>query len=130
MDEEVKKVQKLYCRKALFYAISAAFILIILGHKAIGKGLVLGSLFSVLNFVIMGIFLERQIAGVQNKMRARSKSFLSVFLRLSILAIPLVISSTSETFNFYGAVAGIFMIQFSILFSNLILGRFIKIRKA
>jgi hypothetical protein len=130
MDEEVKKVQKLYCNRAMFYATGAAFILIILGHKAIGKGLVLGSLFSVLNFVIMGIFLEQQIAGAQNKMRARSRAFLSVFLRLTILAIPLVISSKSETFNFYGAVAGIFMVQFSILFSNLVIARFFKIRKA
>ena len=130
MDEEVKKVQKLYCRRAMFYAISIAFILIILGHKAIGKGLVLGALFSILNFVIMGIFLERQIAGAQNKMRARSKAFLSIFLRLAILAIPLVISSKSESFNFYGAAAGIFMVQFTILFSNLVVGRFLKIRKA
>ena len=130
MDEEVKKTQKFYCNRAMFYAISAAFILIIIGQKSIGKGLILGTLFSVLNFVIMGLLLEQQIAGAQNKMRARSRAFLSIFLRLAILAVPLVISYFKESINFYGAVAGIFMVQFAILFNNLIIDRFLKIRKA
>ncbi|MBN2419635.1 MAG: ATP synthase subunit I, partial [Deltaproteobacteria bacterium] len=119
-----------YCNRAMFYAIAGFFILFFMGQKDIGKGLVLGALFSVLNFVIMGILLDRQIAGAQNKFRARSKAFLSIFFRLTILAIPLVISYKTESINFYGAVAGIFMVQFTILFNNLVIGRFFKIRKA
>ena len=130
MDEEVKKVQKLYCNRAMFYAIGGFFILFFLGYKDIGKGLVLGALFSVFNFVLMGILLSRQIDGAQNKWRARSTAFVSIFLRLAILAIPLVISYKKEAFNIIGAVAGIFMIQFVILFNNLVIGRFFKIRKA
>ncbi|MGD9157805.1 MAG: ATP synthase subunit I [Desulfobacteraceae bacterium] len=130
MDEEVKKTQKFYCNRALYYAISAAFILIIMGQKAIAKGLLLGTVFSVLNFAIMAILLNRQIMGAQNQMRARSAAFLSIFLRFAILAIPLMISYKIEAFNFFGAVAGIFMVQFSILFNNLVIDRFTKIRKA
>ena len=130
MDEEVKKVQKLYCNRAMLYAIGGFFILFFLGHKDIGKGLVLGALFSVFSFVIMGMSLERQVAGAKNIWRARSTSFMSIFLRLAILAIPLVISYKTESINFYGAVAGIFMIQFSILFNNLVINRFFKARKA
>ena len=130
MDEEVKKTQKFYRNRALYYAISAAFILIILGHKAIAKGLLLGTVFSVLNFAIMAILLNRQIMGAQNQMRARSTAFLSLFLRFAILAIPLVISLKFEAFNFFGTVAGIFMVQFSILFNNFVIDRFSKIRKA
>ncbi len=130
MDEEVKKAQKYYCNRAMFYAISIAFILIIVGQKAIGKGLVLGALFSVINFVIMGIFLDRQIAGAKNKVRAGSRAFLSIFFRYALLAVPLAISYKSESINFYGTVAGIFMVQFSILFNHLVIGRFSKIRKA
>ena len=130
MDEEVKKTQKYYCNKAMFYAIGAFVILFIIGQKAIGKGLVLGTLFSVINFVVMGLLMDQQIAGAHSKIRAGSRSFLSIFLRLTILAIPLVISFKTESINFYGAVAGIFMVQFSILFNNLIIDRFLKIRKA
>lgn len=130
MDEEVKKVQKLYCNRAMFYAIGGFIILLFLDQKAVGKGLVLGTLFSILNFVIMGILIEQQIAGAQKKMRARSRSFLSIFFRLAILAVPLVISIKTESISFYGTVVGIFMVQLTILFNNLVIGRFFKIRKA
>ena len=130
MDEEVKKVQKLYCSRAMFYAIGTALILIILGQKAIGKGLVLGTLFSVLNFVIMGVLLNRQVVSARNRLRAGAAALLSIFLRYAILAIPLIISIKTESISFYGAVVGIFMVQFSILFNNLVIGRFSKIRKA
>ena len=130
MDEEVKKTQKFYCNRAMFYAISAFFILYFLGQVAIGKGLVLGTLFSVLNFVLMGMLLGRQIEGAQNKWRARSTAFFSIFLRLGILAIPLVISFKWKESNIFGAIAGIFMVQFTILFNNLVIGRFLKARKA
>ena len=130
MNEEVIKVQKLYCSRAIYYAIGGFFIFFFFGQKAIGKGLVLGTLFSIFNFVLMGILLDRQVAGAQNKWRARSSSFLSIFLRYAILAVPLVISYKTESINFCGAVAGIYMIQFTILFNNLVIGKFSKIRKA
>jgi len=130
MDEEVKKTQKFYCNRAMFYAISAAFILIIFGEKAIGKGVVLGALFSVFNFVIMGLLLERQITGANKRFRAGSMALLSIFLRFAILAIPLVISLKTESINFFGTAAGIFMIQFTILFNNLVVKRLSNIRKA
>ena len=130
MDEAVKKTQKFYCNRAMFYAISAAVILIIAGEKAVGKGLVLGALFSVFNFVIMGMLLDRQITGPKRRLRAGSMALLSILLRFSILAVPLIISIKSESINFFGTAAGIFMIQFTILINNLVLNRFSKLRKA
>lgn len=130
MEEEIKKAQKQYCSRAMFYAISAALILIIIGEKAIAKGLVLGTLFSVINFVIMGFLIPRQVAGSNKRTRAGSLAFLSIFLRFSILAIPLIISQKVEAVNFFGTAVGIFMIQFTILFNNLIVNRFLNIRKA
>ena len=129
MDEEVKKTQKLYCSQAMFYAIVAAFILIILGEKAIGKGLILGTLFSVINFVLMGVLLERQILNARSNTRAGAFSFLYMLIRFAILSIPLVISYKIDAVNFFGTVAGIFMIQFTILFNNLVVNRVFNIRK-
>lgn len=129
MDEEIKKTQKLYCTNAMFYAIVAAFILIIIGEKAIGKGLILGTLFSVLNFVIMGILIDRQIAKATTKGRAGAFSFLFMLIRFAVLSIPLIISYRVEAINFFGTAAGIFMIQFTILFNNLIVNRFFNTRK-
>ena len=129
MDEEVKKIQKLYCSQAMFYAIVAAFIFIILGEKAIGKGLILGTLFSVVNFVLMGILLERQVINARSKKRAGAFSFLYIIVRFAILAIPLVISYKIDAVNFFGAAAGIFMIQFTVMFNNLVVNRVHNIRK-
>lgn len=130
MDEEVRKVQKLYGNRAMFFGIIAGFILIMFDKSAIGKGLILGTIFSVINFVIMGMFLGKQITAGQKPFRAGSTALLSLFLRLAILAIPLAISHKLEPINLFGTVVGIFMIQLTILFSKLVIDRFTNIRKA
>lgn len=114
----------------MFYAIPVAIILIIAGEKAMGKGLILGTLFSIINFVIMGILIEKQVVNAGTKTRARVFSFLYMFSRLFILAIPLVVSIKAEAYDFFATVAGIFMIQFTILFNNFVVNRFTSIRKA
>ena len=130
MDEEIKKTQKRYCTNAMFYAIVASFILIIIGEKAIGKGLILGTLFSVLNFILMGVLIERQIINAGTRVRASAFSFLYMIMRFAVLAIPLIISFRVEALNFFSTVAGIFMVQITILFDNLIVNRFLNTRKA
>ena len=52
--EGVREIQKKYCSRAMVVAIVGGMILILVGHKALGKGLVLGTIFSVLNFIVMG----------------------------------------------------------------------------
>jgi hypothetical protein len=129
MNEEIKKAQKQYCTNAMFYAIVVSFILIIIGEKAIGKGLILGTLFSVLNFVMMGILIERQIINAGTKVRAGAFSFIYMIIRFAVLSIPLIISFRIEAVNFFSTVAGIFMVQITILFNNLIVNRFLNTRK-
>lgn len=129
MDEEIKKTQKQYCTNAMFYAIVASFILIVVGEKAIGKGLILGALFSVLNFILMGVLIERQIINAGTRVRTGAFSFLYMIMRFAVLSIPLIISFRVEALNFFGTVAGIFMVQITILFDNLIVNRFLNTRK-
>lgn len=130
MDEELRKVQKLYGNRAMFFAIIVGFILILADQAALGKGLILGALFSVINFVIMGLFLGKQVADGQKLVRAGSSAFLSLFVRLVILSIPLIISFKLESIDILGTIVGVFMIQLTILFSNLVIDRFLKTRKA
>ena len=119
--EEIKEIQKKYCSQALIFAIIIAFILILADLKAMGKGFLLGTLFSILNFIIMGQLLPLKLAKSGSK--ASVFAFLSIFIRFAILAIPLIISLKIDTFNFFGVVIGLFTVQLTMLFHYTILNR-------
>jgi len=59
--EAVRETQKKYCSRAMITAIVAACVFILAGQKGIGKGLVLGTLFSVFNFILMAATLPMRI---------------------------------------------------------------------
>lgn len=114
---EVSEIQKKYCSRAMMFSLAAAGILILLGLKPEAKGLVLGTIFSIFNFVLMGLALPMRLNA------DRKKGFLlslgSIWFRYTILAIPLLIAFFSESFSFFGAAAGLLMIQFIILVHHL-----------
>ena len=94
-------------------AIVGGLILILAGQKGLGKGLVLGTIFSVLNFIIMGVLLPMQLG------KSKGPSFVaalgSMGLRYVLLAIPLVVAVKFDQIDILTTVVGIFMIQLVIL---------------
>ena len=111
--ESVRELQKKYCSRAMAAAIVVALILIVAGLKPVGKGLVLGTIFSILNFIIMGETLGLRIGKTQGKLFLLSLG--SIVFRYALLAVPLIVAVKFEQFHMVGAVCGIFMIQFTIL---------------
>ena len=128
--QTIKEMQKKYCSQAMFFSIGMATVLIIFGVKDFGKGLILGTFFSIINFVVMGQLIGYQLTESKTRVRASGLALLSILLRFSILAIPLIISFKIDAVNFVGTVVGIFMVQLTILFNNLVLDRFPSLRKA
>jgi hypothetical protein len=128
--EEVKDIQKKYSSHALIIAIAGAIVLILFDEKAIGKGLVLGTLFSIINFFIMAQTIPLRLAKARSRTRANAFAFISIFLRFPILAVPLVISLKVDAVDFIGVVIGLFMVQLTMLFHHFILNRFPSARKA
>ena len=118
MTNELKQTQKEYCTQAMILAIGAAMIFLVAGAKPISKGLILGTLFSILNFVLIAQSLPSRLD------RGRGKAFFvslnSVWLRHAMLAVPLIVAAKVEGFNFYAAVAGILMVQVVILGRQLV----------
>lgn len=94
-------------------AILAAIALILAGRKGIGKGLVLGTLFSVLNFILMGEILPMRIG--KPKGATYMFSLATVIIRYVLLAVPLVVAIEMDGFNLFASIAGIFMVQLIIL---------------
>jgi hypothetical protein len=111
--EAVKEVQKKYASRALTLAIGVGLLLILMGHKPVGKGLVLGTIFSVLNFMLMGKSIALNFG--RSKAKTISLSLGSIIFRYLLLAIPLVAAVKYEQFNLVAATVGIFMIQLVIL---------------
>jgi len=126
--EEIKTLQKKYCSQALIAAIVVALLCILAGEKPIGKGILLGTLFSIINFIIMGLMIPMRLA--KSRYKASGLAFLSIFLRFAILAVPLIISIKIDAVGFFGVVVGLFTVQLAMLFNHLILNRLSFTRKA
>jgi len=111
--EAVRETQKKFGSRAMITAILLGFVLILAGFKPEGKGLVLGTIFSIFNFVLIGELLPMRVG--RSKRKTFWFSLSAVFFRYALLAIPLVVAFYYEQFNIGGVIAGLFMIQFVIL---------------
>jgi hypothetical protein len=103
-------------------AIIAGILFILAGQQPLGKGLVLGAIFSVVNFVLMGETLPLRLG--KSKGKAFSLALGSIFFRYALLAIPLVVAIKFDQFNILATVLGLFMIQLVILGDHFIAGVF------
>ena len=116
--EAIRETQKKYCSRAMLAAIFVGLVFILTGQSAVGKGLILGTFFSIINFILMGEALPLKIG------KSRGKTFFlslgSRLFRFAILAIPLIIAIKSAKFNLFAVIGGIFMIQIIILADHIV----------
>lgn len=116
--ESLRQTQKKYCSRAITVAIFVGLFLILAGQKPVGKGLILGTVFSIVNFILMAQVLPHRIGKSKNK--TFFLSFGSIVLRYFLLAVPLIIAIKFDQYNFIAVVFGIFMVQFVILGDHLL----------
>jgi hypothetical protein len=109
----VLEIQKKYGSRALILAIGAGLFFLAMGQKEICRGLVLGGVFSAINFALMGHSLCYRLS--DNRKMAVRRSFFALLSRLAILAVPLFLAVRSERFDFSATVVGIFMVQLVIM---------------
>lgn len=111
--ESVKQTQKKYGTRAIWIAIAIGLCFFLAGQKPVGKGLVLGTVFSVINFILIGQTLSLRLG------KSKRKTFLlslgSIIFRYIFLAIPIVVAAKFQQFDLVAAIVGIFMIQLVIL---------------
>jgi len=99
-------------------AIFMGLVFILMAQIAVGKGLILGTIFSIINFILMGETLPLKVG------KSRGKSFFyalgSIFFRFALMAIPLIIAIKSVKFNLFAVIGGIFMVQIIILADHIV----------
>jgi len=93
----------------MILGIIVAVSFVIMDEKAIARGFLLGTCFSVINFLLLGRSIL--IAVGQSRPRAGLISITSILLRYIILAIPIIVAIRSASFNVAAVIAGIFAVQ-------------------
>ena len=115
--ESIRETQKKYGTRAMAVAIIIGLLFILTGYKPVGKGLVLGALFSVVNFVLMGETLPFKLG------KSGAKTFIitigSLIFRYAVLAVPLIVAIKLEQFNLLAVIIGVFMVQVTIMGDHL-----------
>jgi hypothetical protein len=116
--ETLRQTQKKYCTRAITVAIFTGFLFILMDYKPVGKGLILGTVFSILNFILMGETLPLKIG------KSKGKTFLfslsSILFRYLILAVPLILAIKFEHYNFVAVLIGIFFVQLFIMVDHVL----------
>lgn len=116
-NKELIQAQKKISLRAMgLFALMSAFLLFA-GQTAIAKGLLLGTCFSVLNFILMGIISPVTLG--QTRRKASMIAFCSIIARYALLAIPLILAVKSPSLAFVGVAVGLFAVQIEILLEHM-----------
>ncbi|MFZ0727175.1 MAG: ATP synthase subunit I [Desulfobacterales bacterium] len=118
MMESVRETQKRYCSGAMAAAVLIGLALILFGRDALGKGLILGTFFSIVNFVIIGETLSWRNG--KSQARTFGISLGSITLRFALMAAPLFVAIKYDRFNLITTIIGLFMVQLAILADHVI----------
>jgi hypothetical protein len=108
-NSEIIQFQWKICSWAMTSALVISFLFLFFNEKAIAKGLLLGTVFSIINFIILGKFIPLTIR--RSRTKAGFLGLISILIRLIILAVPMIIAIKSASFEFIAVVAGIFSVQ-------------------
>jgi ATP synthase protein I len=115
-------LQKAVIKKALLLSLAVACIFLALNLKSAAKGIALGAIFSVVEFKLMALRLERRLTR-QGKIR----NYFGLAGRLVLLAIPLIIAIKLPSINFAATVGGIFAVKAAIFYHFLLSNRYFSV---
>jgi hypothetical protein len=114
-------LQKALIKKALLLSLAAACIFLALHLKSAAKGIALGSIFSVVEFKLMALRLERRLV------RQGGRDYFGLIGRHFLYAIPLIIALKLPSINFFATVGGIFAVKAAIFYHVLIANRHLSV---
>ena len=117
-QKEINQVQKRICSWAAFMAIVSAILFVVFQEKAIAKGILLGTLFSIINFILLGKSIPLALG--QTRSKAGLIGLVSILGRYLLLAIPMIIAIKATSINFVAVVIGIFAVQIVTLFDYIV----------
>ncbi len=116
--EAIRQTQKKYCYRAMITAVALGGFLMLIDQQPVGKGFILGTIFSVINFIVIGETLSFRLG------KTRGKTFLvalgSILFRFGVMAVPLILAAKFDQFNLFTVIFGIFTVQMVIIADHLL----------
>ncbi len=116
---EVGRVERRICSHAITVSLMLASIFILLNANAVAKGLLLGTLFSIANFLLLSMSIPMTLG--KARVRAGLIALGSLLLRYGLLSIPMIVGLKYAAFSFVAVVAGIFSIQIITMFEYVLI---------
>ena len=107
--DTLKEFREKVCGGTLFIGTLVALFSFLLGYKSVSKGFLLGTCFSIINFILLNASMPFSMG--KDRKRATAVYFSSIMIRYVILAIPIIIAIKSIQFNLISTIIGIFSIQ-------------------
>ena len=103
------QTQRKICFWAFASSLGLAVFFTLFGEAAVAKGLLLGTCFSVINFIL----IAKSISMTLGKSRSRGGFivFTSILSRFVIMAIPLIAAIKIGSINFIAVAIGLFSVQ-------------------
>jgi hypothetical protein len=118
-DNDLSQMKKRICFRTIALAIVASGILLFLQEKGIARGLLLGTLFSVVNFLLLSTSIPMTLW--RSRSQASWIGFGSILTRYAMLAVPMVVGLKSSSFSFFAVVVGVFSVQLFMFFEYLVI---------
>lgn len=109
----LRDIQKRYGTNAMALAICISLVFLIFGHKAVCRGMVMGALFSIINFVLMAQTVHSKVG--RDRTGATLSALGNIIFRYLLMAIPLFVAIKLPRFDLLATIAGLFAVQVVIL---------------
>ena len=113
----VREMQKSYGSKAMALSIGIGLVFLLVDQKAICRGLVLGSFFSTINFVLLAQSLHTKIKA--DRTRSSLAALGNIIFRYAFMSVPLFLAIKYPRFDLVATIAGLFMVQSVILVDHI-----------
>ena len=116
--ETISPFQRRYCGSALAAAILIGLGAYLAGWPAATRGIILGSLFSCLNFILLGQSLTRKLTS--NHRQGTLLALAAQLGRYLLWAVPVVVAVKWPAVDLPSTVAGIFMVPVCIILDSVV----------
>ncbi len=117
--ETIRQTQIKYCSRAIIISITTGLFFLAAGLRDVFKGLLLGTLFSIIDFNLIGSSISCKFNNLKSNLLITALELIE--LRHVVLTIPIILAVFYDQYSLWAVILGLFSVQFVLIldhFSN------------